>query len=52
MMHISGRYDAVVVSGGMGEGHIPCVGLHELARLTKPGKMRTTCPILELQPRN
>ena len=31
-------YDAVVTSGGMGEGHIPCSGLKELVRITKPGK--------------
>ncbi|XP_046580299.1 methyltransferase-like protein 27 [Haliotis rubra] len=30
-------YDCCVISGGMGEGHIPCCGLHELIRLTKPG---------------
>ena len=31
-------YDAVVLSGGMGEGHIPCSGLQEMARVTKPGR--------------
>ncbi|XP_067656466.1 methyltransferase-like protein 27 [Haliotis asinina] len=30
-------YDCCVTSGGMGEGHIPCDGLHELVRITKPG---------------
>ncbi|XP_046580289.1 methyltransferase-like protein 27 isoform X2 [Haliotis rubra] len=30
-------YDCCVISGGMGEGHIPCDGLHELIRITKPG---------------
>ncbi|XP_067657155.1 methyltransferase-like protein 27 [Haliotis asinina] len=29
-------YDCCVTSGGMGEGHIPLRGLHELIRLTKP----------------
>lgn len=31
-------YDATVISGGMGEGHIPCEGMKELIRITKPGK--------------
>jgi hypothetical protein len=26
----------VVIAGGFGEGHIPCEGLKELARLAKP----------------
>ncbi|XP_071091007.1 methyltransferase-like protein 27 [Haliotis cracherodii] len=30
-------YNCCVTSGGMGEGHIPCHGLHELIRITKPG---------------
>ncbi|XP_055955314.1 methyltransferase-like protein 27 [Patella vulgata] len=30
-------YDCCVVSGGMGEGHIPCSGLHEMIRVVKPG---------------
>ncbi|XP_067656468.1 methyltransferase-like protein 27 [Haliotis asinina] len=30
-------YDCCVISGGMGEGHIPCRGLNELIRLTRPG---------------
>ncbi|XP_067656467.1 methyltransferase-like protein 27 [Haliotis asinina] len=30
-------YDCCVISGGMAEGHIPCCGLQELIRLTKPG---------------
>lgn len=30
-------YDCVVIAGGMGEGHIPCVALHEMIRITKPG---------------
>ncbi|XP_059151392.1 methyltransferase-like protein 27 [Physella acuta] len=31
------RYDAVVVSGGFANGHIPCSGLDALISLTKPG---------------
>lgn len=30
-------YDCLVVSGGMGEGHIPCSGLLEMIRIVKPG---------------
>nr|XP_022344429.1 methyltransferase-like protein 27 isoform X1 [Crassostrea virginica] len=30
-------YDAVVVAGGMGEGHIPCSALYEMIRIVKPG---------------
>lgn len=30
-------YDCAVISGGMGEGHIPTVGLYQLARVVKPG---------------
>ncbi|XP_046373736.2 methyltransferase-like protein 27 [Haliotis rufescens] len=30
-------YNCCVTSGGMGEGQIPCHGLHELIRITKPG---------------
>ncbi|XP_012939075.1 methyltransferase-like protein 27 [Aplysia californica] len=30
-------YDAAVISGGMGEGHIPCSGMKELLRVVKPG---------------
>ncbi|CAG5124183.1 unnamed protein product [Candidula unifasciata] len=33
----SNYYDVAVTSGGMGEGHIPCSGLHELIRVVKPG---------------
>ncbi|BFZ01218.1 hypothetical protein BsWGS_04257 [Bradybaena similaris] len=33
----SNYYDVAVISGGMGEGHIPCSGLHELIRVVKPG---------------
>ena len=29
-------YDAVVLAGAFGEGHIPTEGIRELARLTKP----------------
>ncbi|XP_050395332.2 methyltransferase-like protein 27 [Patella vulgata] len=31
------EYDCCVVSGGMGEGHIPCSGLREMIRVIKPG---------------
>ena len=31
-------YDAITVAGGMGEGHIPCSALVEMARIVKPGK--------------
>ena len=34
-------YDVLVISGGMGEGHIPTVALTEMIRLVKPG----TCPM-------
>ncbi|XP_052794078.1 uncharacterized protein LOC128227502 isoform X2 [Mya arenaria] len=34
-----GVYDCAVVSGGMGEGHIPCSGLQEMCRIVKPGGM-------------
>lgn len=30
-------YDAIAISGGMGEGHIPCVALREMIRVVKPG---------------
>nr|KAG5707663.1 hypothetical protein BaRGS_031045 [Batillaria attramentaria] len=30
-------YDCAVISGGMGEGHIPTAGLYQLARVVKPG---------------
>ncbi|KAL5007564.1 hypothetical protein ScPMuIL_016370 [Solemya velum] len=30
-------YDCVVVSGGMGEGHIPCRAVPEMIRIAKPG---------------
>ncbi|KAK7469466.1 hypothetical protein BaRGS_00036532, partial [Batillaria attramentaria] len=30
-------YDCAASSGGFGEGHIPVAGLHELARIVKPG---------------
>ncbi|XP_046580285.1 methyltransferase-like protein 27 [Haliotis rubra] len=30
-------YDCCVISGGMGEGQIPCHGLYELIRVTKSG---------------
>lgn len=30
-------YDCIGVSGGMGEGHIPCVGLLQMIRVVKPG---------------
>ena len=36
-------YDALVIAGGMGENQIPCVALHEMIRLVKPGKMREKC---------
>ncbi|XP_053400452.1 uncharacterized protein LOC123558181 [Mercenaria mercenaria] len=29
-------YDCLVVSGGMGEGQIPCSGIHEMIRIVKP----------------
>lgn len=32
-------YDAVVVAGGMGEGHIPCNALYEMIRIVKPGNV-------------
>ncbi|XP_067656623.1 methyltransferase-like protein 27 [Haliotis asinina] len=31
------KYDCCVISGGMGEGQIPCHGLYELIRVTKSG---------------
>merc|ERR1711879_461153 len=33
----AGTYDVALISGGMGEGHIPCIGLTELTRVVKPG---------------
>ncbi|XP_067657961.1 methyltransferase-like protein 27 isoform X1 [Haliotis asinina] len=30
-------YDLAIVSGAMGEGHIPCEALHEMARIVRPG---------------
>ncbi|KAK2187682.1 hypothetical protein NP493_157g03004 [Ridgeia piscesae] len=30
-------YDVLVISGGMGEGHIPTIALTEMIRLVKPG---------------
>ncbi|XP_046556443.1 methyltransferase-like protein 27 [Haliotis rubra] len=30
-------YDCAVSCGGFGEGHIPCAGIKELIRITKPG---------------
>ena len=32
-------YDAVVVAGGMGEGHIPRCALYEMIRIVKPGNV-------------
>ncbi|CAH1796157.1 unnamed protein product [Owenia fusiformis] len=32
-------YDGLVISGGMGEGHIPAEALHEMARIVKTGGM-------------
>ncbi|XP_052279196.1 methyltransferase-like protein 27 isoform X2 [Dreissena polymorpha] len=32
-----GTYDCAVCSGGFGEGHIPCSGLQEMARIVKSG---------------
>lgn len=32
-----GVYDCLVVSGGMGESHIPCSGVLEMIRIVKPG---------------
>ncbi|CAL4133506.1 unnamed protein product [Meganyctiphanes norvegica] len=32
-----GYYDAVVLSGGMGEGHIPVAGIDDMVRMTKSG---------------
>lgn len=31
-------YDCAVMAGGMIEGHVPCSGLYQLARVVKPGK--------------
>ncbi|XP_005092039.2 uncharacterized protein LOC101863490 [Aplysia californica] len=33
----SDYYDVVLICGGMGEGHIPCAGMEECIRMTKPG---------------
>ncbi|XP_070179660.1 methyltransferase-like protein 27 isoform X2 [Littorina saxatilis] len=30
-------YDCAVMAGGMIEGHVPCSGLYQLARVVKPG---------------
>ena len=35
---ISDTYDVIVLSGGMGEGHIPTEALTEMIRVVKPGK--------------
>ncbi|KAL4230999.1 ubiE/COQ5 methyltransferase [Mactra antiquata] len=32
-----GIYDCLVISGGLGESHIPCSGLNEMIRIVKPG---------------
>ncbi|KAL8570256.1 hypothetical protein ACOMHN_029956 [Nucella lapillus] len=37
LMEMAREYDCAVIAGGMGEGHIPTEGLHELARIVKPG---------------
>jgi len=34
-----GTYDALTVSGGFGEGHIPCTALHEMIRVVKQGNL-------------
>jgi len=34
---LADTYDCAVSSGGMGEGHIPCIGLDQLIRVVKPG---------------
>ena len=39
---ISDAYDALVMSGGMGEGHIPTSACTEMIRVVKPGELRTT----------
>jgi hypothetical protein len=36
-VNVADTYDCAVISGGMGEGHIPTDGLYELARIVKPG---------------
>lgn len=35
---IADSYDVLAISGGMGEGHIRCVALPEMARIVKPGR--------------
>lgn len=40
-LFFSDTYDCVVVSGGMGEGHIPCRAVPEMIRIAKPGKVLT-----------
>jgi len=34
---MSDTYDLSIIVGGMGQGHIPCDGLYEFIRVTKPG---------------
>ena len=36
--HPTDQYDVACISGGLGEGHIPCSGLGELVRVVKPGE--------------
>lgn len=33
----AGAYDAALICGGMGEGHIPCAGLDEMTRVVRSG---------------
>lgn len=36
-------YDALVIAGGMGEGHIPVAAVDEMIRVVKPGKLLNIC---------
>ena len=40
---ISDKYDMVVQSGAMGEGHLPCEAMCEMIRIVKPGLFCIIC---------
>ena len=37
VIHVIDSYDSIVLSGALGEGHIPCRGLDQMIRVVKPG---------------
>ena len=42
MLSFSDTYDGVTAAGCFSPGHVPCVALHELIRIVKPGMKKCT----------